>query len=126
MMPPTPQAMSRRRAGFTLLEVCLAMSISMRLIAAAVPCVTGVLKERRLRRSFEVFDALAQDAKMKSMEEGRVYVMSWGKDGFSIKERHKRRENQGRFVVKRSAADDDRVNDPRPGFIRDALRGAPE
>ena len=54
--------MSRNRAAFTLLELMLAISITIVVLLVAVPSVRGYVAEQRLRETFEKFDALARKA----------------------------------------------------------------
>jgi type II secretory pathway pseudopilin PulG len=73
-----------RRAGFTLIEICLALLIGMCLMALAVPSISGMLREQRLRRSFEAFDRFVRTAQLKSITEQRAYVMVWTDDGIEL------------------------------------------
>jgi len=75
---------SFRHAGFTLLEICLALVIAAMLVAVATPSIAGMLAERRLKQSFERFDAMVTEARRKSMTEQRAYAMSWMKDGITL------------------------------------------
>ena len=73
-----------RRAGFTLIEICLALLIGMCLMALAVPSISGMLREQRLRRSFEAFDGFVRTAQLKSITERRAYVMVWTDSGIEL------------------------------------------
>ena len=73
-----------RRAAFTLIEICLALLIGMCLIALAVPSISGMLREQRLKRSFEAFDSFVRTAQLKSITEQRAYVMVWAEDGIEL------------------------------------------
>lgn len=73
-----------RRAGFTLIEICLALLIGMCLIALAVPSISGMFREQRLRRSFESFDRFVRSAQLKSITERRSYVMVWNKENIEL------------------------------------------
>jgi hypothetical protein len=73
-----------RRAGFTLIEICLALLIGMCLMALAVPSISGMLREQRLRRSFEAFDGFVRTAQLKSITERRAYVMVWTKEAIEL------------------------------------------
>jgi prepilin-type N-terminal cleavage/methylation domain-containing protein len=61
------------RRGFTLLEILLAISIAVMVITVAVPSVSGVLAERRMKKSFEAFNKLAREAQRSSMKERLTY-----------------------------------------------------
>src|SRR4051812_33552559 len=48
----------KRRDGFTLLEICLVVAIIVMVALIAVPSVSGVFAEERLRRSYDALDSL--------------------------------------------------------------------
>lgn len=75
---------SFRHAGFTLLEICLALVIAAMLVAVATPSIASMLAERRLKQSFERFDAMVTEARRKSITEQRAYAMGWMKDGITL------------------------------------------
>lgn len=77
--------MLSRRAGFTLLEICLALAIGVMIILLAVPSISGLLAEQRLKQSFERFDQMAAAAKVKSVTEQRTYALAWDRKGISLK-----------------------------------------
>src|SRR3954464_10507107 len=70
----------RRRSGFTLIEIAISVAIMLMLLLLAVPSVSGVLADRRLRHSLDEFNKLVQQAQERSVLEHRAYVISWGKD----------------------------------------------
>jgi prepilin-type N-terminal cleavage/methylation domain-containing protein len=74
----------RRRDGFTLLEILLAVFISLMVVTIAVPSVSGLLAEQRMKRSFEAFDALVQDARRLSVKERRAYRIVWGPGALTL------------------------------------------
>lgn len=76
---------SAARAGFTLLEVCLAVFIAMLILTLAVPSIQGVLTDAKLRRTFDELDALARDAQTRSVTERRAYVLEWERDGVALR-----------------------------------------
>jgi hypothetical protein len=73
-----------RRAGFTLLEICLVLFIGLMLITIAVPGISGVLREQQLKRSFDEFDTFVHKARTRSMEERRNYALVWDKKGIAM------------------------------------------
>jgi type II secretory pathway pseudopilin PulG len=87
----------RRKNGFTLLEICLAIFIAVLLVTLAVPSMSGLLAERKLKRSFESFDALARDAQAQSLTERRAYVIAWDAKGLALRPQQPRNagEEQG-------------------------------
>lgn len=74
---------SHRRAGFTLLEICLALAIGVMIIVLAVPSIAGLLAEQRLEKSFERLDRLAALARQRSVTEQRAYVLAWDREGIT-------------------------------------------
>jgi prepilin-type N-terminal cleavage/methylation domain-containing protein len=69
-----------RRAGFTLLEICLVVAISLMIALIAVPSIRGVVRAQRLHKSFEAFDSLALQAQSHSVNERRAYGIVWKKE----------------------------------------------
>jgi type II secretory pathway pseudopilin PulG len=73
-----------RRAGFTLLEICLVVAISLLIVMIAVPSIRGVIRGQRLHHTFEVFDALALQAQSRSVNERRAYAIVWKKEAIEV------------------------------------------
>jgi len=74
-----------RCRGFTLIEICLAVSIALMLITLAVPSIQRLLNEENGRRSFERFDALVRRAQSRAVSERRAYVLDWDKTGVLVR-----------------------------------------
>lgn len=70
--------------GFTLLEVMLSVIIAVMVMAVAVPSVNGLLEERRMRASFEAFDALVGKALERSLAEREPQRIVWQRDRIVI------------------------------------------
>ena len=68
---------AERRAGFTLVELAIAVVILLLLLMLAVPSMSGVLADRRLRKSLDGFNAIAREAQERSMRERRPYLVVW-------------------------------------------------
>ena len=73
-----------RRAGFTLLELCLAIAIALMLVATAVPSLSGLFAEQRLKETYEEFEDLVREARSRSVNERRDYVLVWDDQGVSL------------------------------------------
>ena len=71
--------MQRRRA-FTLIEIALSIFILLLLLLLAVPSLTGVIANRRLKESLDSFNQLVRQAQERSVTERRAYLMVWGKN----------------------------------------------
>src|SRR3954471_24393842 len=69
-----------RRSGFTLIEIAICVAILLMLMLLAVPSVSGVLADRRLRHSLDEFNKLVQQAQERSVLEHRAYLISWEKE----------------------------------------------
>lgn len=67
-------------AGFTLLEVILALLIAVTVMAVSIPSVTSALSGSRVQNTFTRFDALVQEARIRSQKEKRNYVIVWGRE----------------------------------------------
>ena len=80
MEPPPPEP-TRAPAGFTLVEICVSILIVLLLLGMAVPSLSGVLAERRLRASYDEFAGLAADAQRRSVTERKTYLLAWDRDG---------------------------------------------
>jgi type II secretory pathway pseudopilin PulG len=65
----------RRPPGFTLIEIVLSVFILMLLLMLAVPSLTGVLADRRLRRTLDDFNGLVSQAHERSISERRPYLL---------------------------------------------------
>jgi prepilin-type N-terminal cleavage/methylation domain-containing protein len=73
-----------RRDGFTLLEICLAVAISVLLVLIAVPSVRGVMAEQRLHATFDTFDRLVRKAQARSKSERATYALVWKKEAIEL------------------------------------------
>jgi type II secretory pathway pseudopilin PulG len=63
--------------AFTLIEIAISVFILLLLMTLAVPSLNGVLADRRLRRSYDEFNKLVQQAQQFSVEERRPYLIVW-------------------------------------------------
>jgi hypothetical protein len=66
------------------LEVCLALAIGMMLVLLAVPSVSGLLAEQRLKHTYERFDRLVAAATTRSVAEQRAHALVWEKHGVRL------------------------------------------
>jgi type II secretory pathway pseudopilin PulG len=67
----------RRWQAFTLIEMIIALAIAMVILLLAMPSVSGVLADRRLRRSLDGFTKLVHQAQEHSYAEHRNYLIAW-------------------------------------------------
>src|SRR5207237_2223319 len=71
--------------GFTLFEIVIAVFILILLLGMAVPSLSGVLADKRLRRSLDHFNSLVRRAHERSLAEHRAYLIVWGDHEISLR-----------------------------------------
>ena len=76
--------MQRFRA-FTLIEIALSIFILLLLLVLAVPSLSGVIANRRLKQSLDSFNQLVRQAQERSVTERRAYLIAWGKNGVLLR-----------------------------------------
>ena len=76
--------MQRFRA-FTLIEIALSIFILMLLLLLAVPSLSGVIANRRLKQSLDSFNQLVRQAQERSVTERRAYLIVWGKSSVVLR-----------------------------------------
>jgi prepilin-type N-terminal cleavage/methylation domain-containing protein len=75
----------RRRDGFTLVELAIAIVILLVVMLLAVPSLTGVLADKRLRRTLDGVNSLVLQAQQKSISERRSYLIVWRDKQFALR-----------------------------------------
>lgn len=73
----------RRHAGFTLVEIVIALTIVAVLAAATVPMLKGFQDERLAREPITALLKLAREARMRAMKEKRPYQVAFHATGFT-------------------------------------------
>lgn len=74
---------SRRRSGFSMLEMIASMAIMLIVAAFAIPTVMSMVHQGRLRGSASDFDGLVQAARIRAVRDNRFYsVYILGSEGF--------------------------------------------
>ena len=63
-----------------MIELAISIFILLLILVLAVPSMTGVLADRRLRRSLDEMNKLVRTAQQRSVDERRAYLISWQKD----------------------------------------------
>jgi type II secretory pathway pseudopilin PulG len=74
-----------RPAGFTLIELAVAVMIMIILMMLAVPSMQGVFADQRLRRSLDAFNAIVREAQERSVTERRPYLIIREKDKIGLR-----------------------------------------
>lgn len=75
----------RRTSAFTLIEVVISIFIILLLLGLAIPSLSGVLADKRLRRSLDSFNRLVYQAQEKSTGEHRPYLLVWTKQAIELR-----------------------------------------
>ena len=75
----------QRWLAFTLVEIVLVVFILMLLLLLAVPSLSGLLANNRLRRSLNGFNNLVRQAQERSVTERRPYLIIWTKGGVELR-----------------------------------------
>lgn len=75
----------RKTAAFTLIEIVISVFILMLLIALAVPSLTGVLSDKRLRQSLDRFNRIVHQAQELSLSEHRAYLLVWNTKNIELR-----------------------------------------
>jgi prepilin-type N-terminal cleavage/methylation domain-containing protein len=73
----------RFRAGFTLIEIVLVLTILALLAAAAVPSVRGYQEEKVAREPVVGLAKLAKEARLRAMQDKRPYQIAFTSKGFT-------------------------------------------
>ncbi|MEM7699881.1 MAG: prepilin-type N-terminal cleavage/methylation domain-containing protein [Verrucomicrobiota bacterium] len=79
-MKSTPKRSNE--AGFTLVEIIIALSVLAILAGMAIPAFDGIRKEREARAPIDALYAMARDARQRAMEERRPYQLLLDREGF--------------------------------------------
>lgn len=77
--------MRRSCHAFTLIEISISIFIILLLMLLAVPSMSGVMADRRLRRSLDGLNKLVRLAQERSVTERRAYVIAWEKDQLELR-----------------------------------------
>jgi len=75
----------QRLRAFTLIEIALSIFILMLLLMLAVPSLSGVIANRRLKQSLDSFNQLVRQAQERSVTERRAYLIVWNKSSVVLK-----------------------------------------
>jgi type II secretory pathway pseudopilin PulG len=75
----------QRFRGFTLIEIALSIFILLLLLVLAVPSLSGVMANRRLKQSLDSFNQLVRQAQERSVTERRAYLIVWGKSSVLLR-----------------------------------------
>lgn len=74
-----------RSRGFTLFEIMISICILLVILGLAIPSLSGVIADKRLRRSLDEFNKLVQQAHQRSVTEHRAYLIVWGEKSIVLR-----------------------------------------
>jgi prepilin-type N-terminal cleavage/methylation domain-containing protein len=74
----------KSRAGFSLFEIMIAVAILAMVMTLAVPSVTSLLREQKLKETFEGFDGFVQQVRTQGATTRKDLLIVWDKDGLSV------------------------------------------
>ncbi|MEA3212078.1 MAG: hypothetical protein QOE70_5135 [Chthoniobacter sp.] len=106
-----------RRHGFTLLEIMLAILIGLLLTSIAVPSITGMLREQKLKQTFEDFDDFVRRAQAKAVKDRRTYLMVWDETGIALDPLDETPEDQSAEVERFEFSEDTEWSLERPASL---------
>jgi type II secretory pathway pseudopilin PulG len=75
----------QRCRAFTLIEIALSIFILLLILLLAVPSLSGVIANRRLKQSLDGFNQLVHQAQEHSVTERRAYLIAWGKNSVVLR-----------------------------------------
>jgi type II secretory pathway pseudopilin PulG len=75
----------KRFRAFTLIEIALSIFILLLLLVLAVPSLSGVIANRRLKQSLDSFNQLVHQAQERSVTERRPYLIVWSKNSILLR-----------------------------------------
>jgi type II secretory pathway pseudopilin PulG len=75
----------QRLRAFTLIEIALSIFILLLLLLLAVPSLSGVVADKRLKQSLNGFNQLVHQAQERSVTERRAYLIVWGKSSVLLR-----------------------------------------
>jgi type II secretory pathway pseudopilin PulG len=75
----------QRFRAFTLIEIALSIFILLLILLLAVPSLSGVIANRRLKQSLDSFNQLVRQAQERSVSERRAYLIVWGKNSVLLR-----------------------------------------
>jgi type II secretion system protein H len=120
------QLQANRGTGFTLIEMAVAVVILMLLMMLAVPSMSGVMADRRLRRSLDEFNVIVREAQERSVTEHRPFLIVWEKGKLGLRAEGLQKGESPEPVVKWRLAKDESLKvdfpaalleDPPPEWI---------
>jgi hypothetical protein len=76
--------MNRSRTAFTLIEIILAITIAVVVLAMAVPALTDAIGGKGLDATFTDFDNFVRKSRQRAVSERRDFLLVWQKEGITF------------------------------------------
>ena len=89
----------QRSRGFTLVEIVIAVAILAIVLLMAMPSLSGVLADRKLRASLDQFHNLVRVALERSVNEHRAYLIVWGDKDVIVQPEAFRKDEEQKAVA---------------------------
>jgi prepilin-type N-terminal cleavage/methylation domain-containing protein len=89
----------RRVRGFTLLEMMISICILLIILGLAVPSLTGVIADKRLRHSLNEFNDMVRKAQERSVAEHRAYLIVWNDQNVVLRPEAFTRDEEAKDVA---------------------------
>jgi type II secretory pathway pseudopilin PulG len=111
------QLQADRGTGFTLIEMAVAVVILMLLMMLAVPSMSGVMADRRLRRSLDEFNVIVREAQERSVTEHRPFLIVSEKGKLGLRAEGLQRGESPEPMVKWKLAKDESLKIDFPAAL---------
>ncbi len=109
----------KRRQGFTLIEIAISVFILALLLLLALPSVSGVMADRRLKQSLDAMNKIVRKAQERSVQERRSYVIEWQKRAIVLRPESPREGDSDRAHSHARAGEGSRLHPAVAGCARE-------
>ena len=82
--PPVGRTRPVASRAFTLVEIIISVAILVVVLLLAIPSLSGVIADRKLRASLDRFNNLVREAQERSVKEHRPYLIVWGRSELTV------------------------------------------
>ena len=107
-----------RARGFTLLEIMISVCILLLILGLAVPSLTGVIADKRLRRSLNEFNDMVRQAQERSVAEHRAYLIVWGDKAAALRPESFAKDEEPKDAAQFALARGEALNLSLPSALR--------
>lgn len=82
--PPVGRTRPVASRAFTLVEIIISVAILVVVLLLAIPSLSGVIADQKLRASLDRFNKLVHEAQERSVNEHRNYLIVWGRSQVTV------------------------------------------